>query len=114
MTAIEQAKINQAIGILQSLMADGVKEEVERTPFGNYITVDGKKVAAIFVDGKWIPAPEIKPEDPFEWSTWNIFPSAPFVYDEVPAPEGFEYRYHPQTGERKIVVSCETKCFDCE
>jgi hypothetical protein len=117
MNDIERGKISTAIGILQSLIPK-VTSEVEQTPFGAYIRdAKGKRVRAFQVDGKWFPAPEVKPVDPvepIEWSNWNILPSAPFVYDDVPAPEGFEYRYHPQTGERKIVVSCETKCFDCE
>lgn len=116
MTQIEQAKIKQAIGILQSLIAAEVSE-VEQTPFGTYITIDGKKVAAIFKDGKWIPEQPPEPMPPKEevvWNTWNVMPSAPFVYDNVPAPEGYEYRYHPGTGERKIVQSCKAVCIDCE
>jgi hypothetical protein len=107
MTQIEQAKIKQAIGILQSLITAEV-EEVERTPFGYFITIDGKKVKAILQDGKWVPEPPVEPVIPEEmaWNTWNVLPSAPFVYDNVPAPEGYEYRYHPGTGERKIVKSC--------
>jgi hypothetical protein len=113
MNDIERGKISTAIGILQSLIPK-VTSEVEQTPFGAYIRdAEGKRVRAIQVDGKWVPEPPIVPEDEMIWNTWNINPEDWTKYDAVPAPEGFEYRYNPQTGERRAVKSC-APCITCD
>jgi hypothetical protein len=42
-----------------------------------------------------------------EWNTWNIQPESWMKFDSTPAPAGYEYRYNPQTNERKSVKSCD-------